>query len=152
MKAYFDGATQPINPGGHCGWGYVVLNWAGDRLAEGSGYIPAGPDTSNNVAEYTAALECLRAVIQLRPPTRQVMIFGDPKLVIQQITGRWRVRGGLYVPSYRKLRALVDQTDGLEIDWRWIPRDENSEADELAHDELRRRGIPIVLGKAAGDG
>lgn len=147
VQAYFDGGCQPRNPGGHCCWGYLIVS-DGRKVDEGSGHIPAGPGNSNNVAEYRGALDCVRALSAMLPPPKRVTIHGDSKLVIQQITGRWRVKGGLYVPVYRELRTEVAACD-FEIEWKWIPRAQNWEADELAHRELRERGVAIVLGKAA---
>lgn len=149
VKAYFDGACQPRNPGGHMAWGWIVTDDTGSvTIDSGSGYAPGHPKNSNNVAEYTGALECLRGILRLNPAPASATIHGDSKLVIEQITGRWRVRKGLYIDVYRELRGLVD-TCPIGLTWQWIRRERNTRADHLAAMELRKRSVAIVLGKAA---
>lgn len=143
--AYFDGCCEPGNPGGHGGWGFVIFDGDGQRLSHRSGYIPAGPQVSNNVAEYQGATECVRRYSELRRDG-PVTIKGDSKLVVMQMLGKWQVRKGLYIPYYQRLKALVASVQ-FEVHWRWIPRDQNGVADELSTRELRERGIPIRLGR-----
>ena len=92
--AHFDGACEPVNPGGHGGWGYVIRAVEGAQLgaelACGSGYIPASRQTTNNVAEYTAALEAVRAWLRLARST-PLLVCGDSKLVIMQMRGEWQL-------------------------------------------------------------
>jgi ribonuclease HI len=144
--AHFDGACEPVNPGGHGGWGYVIRavedTRLGAELAAASGYIPAGRHTTNNVAEYTGALEAVRAWVSLQRST-PLLVCGDSKLVIMQMRGAWQVKQGAYVPVYRQLRALVD-AHALAVKWQWVPRDQNARADELSKIELVKRGIPIA--------
>ena len=145
--AHFDGACEPVNPGGHGGWGFVIRavedGQLGAELATGAGYIPAGRQTTNNVAEYTAALEAVRAWLRLERST-PLLVCGDSKLVIMQMRGQWQVKQGAYVPVYRELRALVD-AHALAVKWQWVPRDQNARADELSKIELVKRGIPITV-------
>lgn len=140
--AHFDGACEPVNPGGFGGWGFVIVSEAGEELVARAGLLPRGPSMTNNVAEYTGALECVRAWIELAR-AESLLVRGDSKLVIEQMSRRWQVKGGAYVPVYRELRALVD-AHGLAVTWQWIPRDENARADELSKLELEKRGIPIA--------
>lgn len=139
---FFDGACQPRNPGGHGGWGFVL--YLDGKLVEGSGYIPAGPEVSNNVAEYQAALEAVQAYAATGRPG-PLFLHGDSRLVVCQISGQWRVKGGLYLPVYRRLRSFLDE-QRFRVDFRWVSRDKNTVADELSTRELRKRGVKMVLG------
>lgn len=140
--ANFDGACEPRNPGGWGGWGFVIYGPDGDEIATGAGLLPKGPAMTNNVAEYTAALECVRAWTSLgnREP---LLIRGDSKLVVEQMLGNWQVKAGAYVTVHRELRALVDAHQ-LPLRWQWIPRDQNARADELSKQELVRNDVEIA--------
>jgi ribonuclease HI len=139
MLCYFDGACEPRNPGGNGGWGFVIQTTDGIEVSSGCGFMPARPDMTNNVAEYTAALMAIHR--WLEHTTTDVLIMrGDSKLVVEQMAGRWQVNSGAYVPVYRELRALVDLHQ-LHVEWEWIPRAQNTRADLLSHTELKARGI-----------
>jgi ribonuclease HI len=144
--ANFDGACEPTNPGGWGGWGFVIHTPTGDELLARGGLLPRGPAMTNNVAEYTAALECVRAWIELRSelgPDARLELRGDSKLVVEQMCGRWQVKQGAYVAVHRELRALLD-AHALAVTWTWIPRAENARADELSKQELVKAGVKIV--------
>lgn len=144
--ANFDGACEPRNPGGWGGWGFVIHTPAGDELLAAGGLLPKGPSMTNNVAEYTAALECVRAWIRLRAEhglEGPLALRGDSKLVVEQMCGRWRVKQGAYVAVYQELRGLLDSTL-VDVSWTWIPREQNARADELSKQELVRAGVTIV--------
>jgi len=141
--AFFDGACEPRNPGGHLGMGWLVMDRQQLALLSAShAYEPEGPATSSNVAEYLAAAGALQAYLNLRRPG-PVVIHGDSQLVIKQITGEWQVRGGLYVVALRKLRELCDEATAREIRiaWRWVGRDLNTAADFLSKLALSQHGV-----------
>lgn len=143
MLICFDGACEPFNPGGHMGWGIAVVD--GDAVLEvESGYQTAGPTTSNNVAEYLGAGMALRrAIAAVHAGEREIAIRGDSKLVIEQLSGRWRVRDGLYVAAMREAQALLEQlrTLGPTLTLEWLPGSENVHADRASRVELEQRGI-----------
>ena len=148
LKAYFDGCTEPKNPGGHCGYGAVILD--GDkRLWEFSGYIAPSPQTSNNVGEYTGLLSILQHLKAQGLQRKSITIYGDSKLVICQMwadpnTGRpWRMNGGFYLPTAMKAQKLLREFPYAI--GRWIPREENFLADELSKRELIKRGVEFRI-------
>jgi ribonuclease HI len=145
MNIYFDGACEPVNPGGHMGWGIAVMV-DGAVVETQSGYQAPSPTTSNNVAEYLGACMALRRALEATrtPAPREIMIRGDSKLVIEQLNGRWKVRNGLYVPHYEQAKALLCELQlvpGLEVTLAWLPGAENVHADKASRAELEKRGI-----------
>ena len=142
ITAYFDGCVEPMNPGGHGSWAFIVRH--GDGTTVGiPGYCGSGPHITNNCMEYRAFLELLRCLEVLAPS--HMVIRGDSKLVVEQMSGRWGCRAGLYAPLYREalgFLARVRKTH-LSIRVQWVPREENEEADRLAGQELSKRGIRI---------
>lgn len=142
IEAWFDGACEPVNPGGHATWGISVKR--GDRIiAEESGHVGHGPKMSNNVAEYAGLLRVLEIV---SGTTGRVIIRGDSKLVIQQMKGHWKIKGGLYAPYPTVAKnALKHPQLAGRCSFEWIPRDQNSRCDVLSKRELIKRGIQMVL-------
>ena len=121
-KAWFDGATNP-NPGER-GIGGVLKGPAGERI-EISENIGFG---TNNEAEYAALMAVLDAAIDAK--VQKLEVFGDSQLVIKQVSGEWLINSKTLVPMCRSVLDLKAQIPSVVM--RWIPRDQNSEADALS--------------------
>ena len=105
------------------------------------GYCGVGDGMSNNVAEYSAfcavARECMKhpGVIWIR---------GDSKLVVMQVTGKWKIHGGLYVPYFQEAKSLWQQIkDRAKL--TWIPREQNDICDVLSKKVLKDMGVVFKL-------
>lgn len=154
IEAYFDGCCEPINPGGTASYGAIVLV-NGMKVWDDSALVPAptGGKTSNNVAEYSgfiAVAEYLlgkRIIETYSSHADRIIIRGDSMLVIRQLHGLWKVRGGHYIPFYRRAmgawKLLKLRYPGIELEW--IPRDKNGLADELSKCLLKKAGIKFRL-------
>jgi ribonuclease HI len=130
--AWFDGACEPVNPGGTASFGVVVKDDDGIVLLKEHGLVGNGKAMSNNVAEYAGVLRILK-YLSSRPPGR-VTIHGDSNLVTNQLSGKWRVRKGLYLSIAIETKELLAYLRGLgwQINFRWIPREQNEECDALS--------------------
>jgi ribonuclease HI len=127
FRAYFDGAVQPHNPGGHGGYGLIVHN--GQRVVHSEAvYVGRWPSLSNNCTEYAGAIAALRYC--LREGITEGVIYGDADMIIRQLNGQWRVKQGAYVPYYREAYALRVQVPNVHLEW--IPRERNGDADDLS--------------------
>lgn len=140
IEAWFDGCTEPVNPGGHGAWGALV-KIDGETVFAKGGYVGHGKHVSNNVSEYSAfiavAEECLKH-------SGVVIIRGDSKLVVMQLQGRWRVNGGLYMPFYKQAKFLWDKLkDRAQL--VWVPRKDNEICDVLSKKVLKDMGIKFRL-------
>jgi ribonuclease HI len=93
------------------------------EIAEGLG------ETTNNVAEYTAAIEGLKRARELG--ATRVLLRSDSLLLINQLTGRYRVKTPHLQPLHRQLRELASGFD--EVGYEHIRRERNTEADRLAN-------------------
>ncbi|WP_067671921.1 bifunctional RNase H/acid phosphatase [Nocardia miyunensis] len=123
-----DGGSRG-NPG-PAGYGAVV--WDSDHtrvLAERKESLGV---TTNNVAEYRGLIAGLSAAAELG--AREVAVRMDSKLVVEQMTGRWKVKHAAMIPLNERARALVTQFD--RVDFTWIPRAQNSHADRLANEAM----------------
>jgi len=146
IKCFFDGCCEPRNPGGTASYGAVIFK-GDERVWETSEifYPVKGREneTSNNVAEYCGFRSILQYLIAENLQHERVEIYGDSNMVIQQMFGRWKIKGGFYVPvalECRKLRLKLSNITG-----RWIPREQNTIADELSKAKLLKAGIKFKI-------
>ncbi len=127
-----DGGSRG-NPG-PAGYGSVV--WTADRgtvLAESKQAIG---HATNNVAEYRGLIAGLEEAAKLG--ATEVDVRMDSKLVVEQMSGRWKVK-------HRDLKPLMDQAISVattfeRISYTWIPRIDNSHADRLANEAMDAAG------------
>jgi ribonuclease HI len=130
-----DGGSRG-NPG-ESGSGAIVADQAtGELLAEISLY---GGVASNNVAEYKGMIAGVRRAIELDPDA-ELLVRLDSKLVVEQMSGRWKIKH----PAMAELAAEAREVlTGTPVRFQWIPRLENSRADKLANlaMDLRRDTI-----------
>ena len=120
-----DGGSRG-NPG-ESGSGAIVADQAtGELLAEISLY---GGIASNNVAEYKGMIAGVRRAIELDPDA-ELLVRLDSKLVVEQMSGRWKIKH----PAMAELAAEAREVlTGTPVRFQWIPRLENSRADKLAN-------------------
>ncbi len=126
-----DGGSRG-NPG-QAGSGALVLDAAtGEVLTELGLYVGVA---SNNVAEYKGMIAGVRAAIELDPEA-VLRVRMDSKLVVEQMSGRWKIKH----PDMATLAAEARQVlTGTPVAFEWIPRAENSRADKLANEAMDTR-------------
>ncbi|AFU00165.1 bifunctional RNase H/acid phosphatase [Nocardia brasiliensis] len=123
-----DGGSRG-NPG-PAGYGAVV--YAADHvrvLAERREFIGVA---TNNVAEYRGLIAGLEASAELG--AQVVAVRMDSKLVVEQMSGRWKVKHAAMIPLADRARRLVAGFD--RVSFTWIPRNENAHADRLANEAM----------------
>lgn len=98
---------------------------------------------SNNVAEYSGLIAGLRLAQELAPGA-DIEVRMDSKLVVEQMSGRWKIKH----PSMRPLATEAHQLAPFGTTYTWVPRLENAYADRLANEALdgKRSGVTIVHG------
>ncbi|HWH29126.1 MAG TPA: bifunctional RNase H/acid phosphatase, partial [Mycobacteriales bacterium] len=120
-----DGGSRG-NPG-PAGYGAVVRDAATGRvLAERAAGIGTA---TNNVAEYGGLIAGLAAARELGASVVEVRM--DSKLVVEQMSGRWKVKHPSMQPLARQAAELVRGFD--DVRFAWIPRAQNAHADRLAN-------------------
>ncbi|MFE1923080.1 bifunctional RNase H/acid phosphatase [Streptomyces asoensis] len=123
-----DGGSRG-NPG-PAGYGSVVIDAAtGETLAERAEYIGVA---TNNVAEYRGLVAGLRAAREL-DPSATVRVRMDSKLVVEQMSGRWKIKH----PDMKPLAAEAARVlPAAQVTYEWIPRERNKHADRLANEAM----------------
>ncbi|EST23869.1 bifunctional RNase H/acid phosphatase [Streptomyces roseochromogenus] len=123
-----DGGSRG-NPG-PAGYGAVVSDAAtGETLTELAEYIGVA---TNNVAEYRGLLAGLRAAHTL-DPAAMVHVRMDSKLVIEQMSGRWKIKHPDMKPLATESRSVFPPD---QVTYEWIPREQNKHADRLANEAM----------------
>ncbi|MET8513788.1 bifunctional RNase H/acid phosphatase [Streptomyces sp. NPDC005077] len=129
-----DGGSRG-NPG-PAGYGAVVIDpVTGETLAEAAEYIGIA---TNNVAEYKGLIAGLKAAKALVPDASaegalQVRARMDSKLVVEQMSGRWKIKH----PDMKPLAAEAARIlPASAVTYEWIPREKNKHADRLANEAM----------------
>ncbi|MGY3201399.1 bifunctional RNase H/acid phosphatase [Streptomyces sp. TE5632] len=123
-----DGGSRG-NPG-PAGYGAVVSDAAtGETLREAAEHLGV---VTNNVAEYSGLLAGLRAARELDPEAT-VHVRMDSKLVVEQMSGRWKIKH----PGIKPLAAEAARVfPPGRVTYEWIPREQNKHADRLANEAM----------------
>ncbi|MFH9428706.1 bifunctional RNase H/acid phosphatase [Streptomyces sp. NPDC017615] len=123
-----DGGSRG-NPG-PAGYGAAVSDAAtGETLAEAAEFIGVA---TNNVAEYRGLIAGLRAAHALDPEAR-VAVRMDSKLVVEQMSGRWKIKHPDMKPLATEARSVFPPG---RVTYEWIPRERNKHADRLANEAM----------------
>ncbi|MEU6313653.1 bifunctional RNase H/acid phosphatase [Streptomyces sp. NPDC047014] len=123
-----DGGSRG-NPG-PAGYGAVVLDPAsGETLAERAEYIGVA---TNNVAEYKGLIAGLTAARELAPDA-VVLVRMDSKLVVEQMSGRWKIKHPDMKPLAAEAARILPRA---QVTYEWIPRERNKHADRLANEAM----------------
>ncbi|XP_031127436.1 uncharacterized protein LOC116029524 [Ipomoea triloba] len=120
-KMYFDGAAHR----GGAGAGVVFVTSEGEVLPYS---FTLTEQCSNNVAEYQALILGLEIAVDMKQ--LRINIYGDSKLVINQVMGLYEVRKAELVPYNNYAKILIQWLGDVTIEH--VPRKENKQADALA--------------------
>lgn len=138
-----DGGSRG-NPG-PAGYGAVVFS--ADRstlLAERRQSIG---HATNNVAEYRGLIAGLEAAAEVG--ATEVAVSMDSKLVVEQMSGRWRVKHPDLLELNREANQMARQF--ASVTYEWIPRERNSHADRLANEAMDAAQV-VPAGKPTAPG
>ncbi|KUI01449.1 acid phosphatase [Mycolicibacterium acapulense] len=123
-----DGGSRG-NPG-PAGYGAVV--WSADHATVFAERKEAIGHATNNVAEYRGLIAGLSEAASLG--ATEVDVRMDSKLVVEQMSGRWKVKHPDIAALHQQATALATRFD--RVTYKWIPRAENSHADRLANEAM----------------
>jgi ribonuclease HI len=133
---YADGGARG-NPG-PAGAGAVVFDNLGKRVVDVSDYLGVA---TNNIAEYEAIIRGLKALIAEYSAdvlkSTPLTIRMDSKLVIEQLSGNYKVKHPNLVPRYLEVKNLLARSFG-EVSFEHVYRENNKDADKLANEAMDR--------------
>jgi ribonuclease HI len=84
---------------------------------------------TNNVAEYRALIEGLKAVEDWHPDRLEVYL--DSQLVVEQINGKYKVKKPELLPLHKTAKELI--TGLPEVVVSYVEREKNKGADALVN-------------------
>lgn len=87
---------------------------------------------TNNVAEYQGLIAGLRAVREI-DLTAEIEVRMDSKLVVEQMSGNWKVKHQNIKPLVLEAKAAFPPE---QVKYVWVPREENFRADALLNKAL----------------
>lgn len=136
LTLYADGGSRG-NPG-KAGAGAVVFDAYGKRIIEVADYLGV---TTNNVAEYEAVLRALKKLSEEFTKEHlskvHVSIKMDSKLVIEQLSGNYKVKHPNLVPRYLEIKNIIAR-HFPNVSFEHVRREYNKDADELANRAMDR--------------
>ena len=131
VQIWIDGAARP-NPG-KGGIGVVIRGESWDyTLSE-----KLLGKVTNNQAEYCALIAALFELIRNKCCGKEIEVLSDSSMLVGQMAEELEIdKGGSYVPDYLKAKNLSEYFSG--INFRWISRKENAEANLLASEGVSK--------------
>jgi ribonuclease HI len=123
LTIYTDGASR--NNPGEAGAGVFILQ-EGKAVGRIAKYLGT---TTNNIAEYTAAIIGLEQAVTLGAVS--VKLLADSELLVKQVNGQYKVKNEGLKPLHGKVKELIARIGSVEV--QYIPRERNKEADALAN-------------------
>ena len=96
---------------------------------------------TNNVAEYSGLIAGLQLAQEFAPDA-DIEVRMDSKLVVEQMSGRWKIKH----PDMRPLAMEANRLAPFGTTYTWVPREQNKHADRLANEALDglRSGVTVA--------
>lgn len=107
----------------------------GKRVAEEFGPVHGYPreERTNNTAEFEAVLAGLEWVAAFRLiPIDHLIVTGDSQLTLNILAGSWKAKKEHLRSLDKRCRATIAVMDIGHIEFKWVPRERNTEADRLS--------------------
>jgi phosphoribosylglycinamide formyltransferase-1 len=127
VVAYTDGGSRG-NPGPAAA-AFILTGQGGARVSARGFFLGR---TTNNVAEYTALCKALEAARDAG--ARRVRIFSDSELLVRQLNGRYKVKSEKIRPLFNQAFSLLKDFEHSDV--KFVPRQQNKEADQLVNQVL----------------
>ena len=130
LSVYTDASVQPTATG----LGIAIKDAEGKLIAWRN---QAAPAMTCNEAEYAALIFALEQALSLG--TKEVKVFSDSRLVVEQMRGWIRVRSSQLRRLHQRARNLVAQFE--RVTFTHIPREQNQLADAIADEAINGQSL-----------
>lgn len=115
--------------------GVVIEEVTGDKRQEIQAFGKKIGIATNNVAEYTAVAEALRAMSEIMGESPDIEFFSDSTLIVNQLNGIFKIKDATLRSLVTDIRILEQQVGG-QIRYSMIPREQNRRADFFVNQAL----------------
>ncbi len=129
IKVYIDGGSRG-NPGIGA-FGFIVTDVKNGELFR---YGKKIGHCTNNIAEYNALISALQYLIKNgfeSKNSKGLTIYSDSKLLVNQMTGQFKVRSGAIIPLFKKAQRLIHKLKRVKIEY--VNRRYNRTADWIVN-------------------
>lgn len=109
--------------------GFVIKDMEGNTLRKHGQHIGM---CTNNQSEYCAVISGLYNAHCMG--IKDLTVYTDSQVVQGQLSGEWKVQSENLKPYYHEAVEELEKFD--KVVFKWIPRRENKEADQLTRDIL----------------
>lgn len=93
-----------------------------DRMKDLTVVKTRNGELTNNELEYLALLYALEYIRNQKSyQNKDINIYSDSKLIVNQVNGGWRVTTEKLIPLYKKCREKF--SDNITL--KWVPREKN---------------------------
>lgn len=131
LIAFTDGASRG-NPG-EAAIGIILKDESGNIIGTVNKYLGTA---TNNIAEYTALLECILYVKGSETfHCSELVVKTDSELMARQINGEYKVKDPGLKVIFQKVKIAL-ATAAFKFSISHIPRSLNKEADALANEAI----------------
>lgn len=127
---FCDGGSRG-NPG-EAAYGFVIFDESQSVMYKEGKKL--GIQT-NNFAEYTAVIKALEWVLKNTGKETQIDFFLDSKLVVEQLSGHWKIKSESIRALYTSVKKL-ERTFAAKITYSHVFREKNKEADSMVNQAL----------------
>ena len=132
LTIYTDGGARG-NPG-PAGYGLVISDDHQQVVYQASKFLGV---KTNNEAEYLALIAALTWISQNHPPASNLIFCSDSQLVVRQVQGIYKIKAPHLQPLHQTVLRLLAEIN-LPYQFRSVPREQNSLADQLANQAMDR--------------
>jgi probable phosphoglycerate mutase len=138
LQLYCDGGSRS-NPGpsglGIAGYD-ISVDGVKECIFEKGVYLE---NCSNNLAEYMAMFHGLN--FAATSDYKHVEMYSDSKLIVEQVTGRWKVKSEDLKGWANKCVSRIQEMKkaGIQVTTTYVPREKNVHADSLANLAMDRK-------------
>lgn len=107
---------------------------------------------TNNVAEYHGLINALQLAAEVAQKSGEatsdvdVDVFMDSKLIVEQMSGRWKIKHPDMKPLAQRVKELEKSFAG--VSYTWVPRAQNKRADELANRAMDDKDSGVTFSMA----
>ncbi|NUO18564.1 nucleotide-binding protein [bacterium] len=145
LHAHIDGGARG-NPG-PAAIGIVIHDDKGNLLYEEGTYIGHG---TNNEAEYRALIRllevCATDPVITSSGASVLRVACDSLLIVNQVLGEWKIKEPRLATLHSEVREAKKKV-GFQLRIRYIPREENKDADRLVNKALDGESTERILTK-----
>ena len=113
LLMHVDGGCQPKNPGGVATAAWVLYDGNDPKtllVEEGRVVADGGPNATNNYGEYASLVFALLYLWE-QDWRGNLLVKADSKLLVEQISGRWKVKDEKLKGLRDRVVKLIDDTE-----------------------------------------